>query len=52
MQLRYLRNEISHEYETDSLILIEKLNKMFSSVPELLEIYDKIKKFLETRKIL
>ncbi|MFN4220467.1 MAG: hypothetical protein ACK4GJ_06080 [bacterium] len=49
LELRYIRNEISHEYEEDYRILAEKLNNFFEAVILLLKTYENIKKFCDAK---
>ena len=50
VQLRIIRNELSHEYEDEPAANAEKLNRIFALKYELESYYNDVKKYAENRK--
>lgn len=48
-KLRKIRNEVSHEYDATNEEIAQKLNKIFSLKNELLNYYDGVRLFFESR---
>ncbi|HPP05636.1 MAG TPA: hypothetical protein PK351_12535 [Spirochaetota bacterium] len=49
IELRKIRNTIVHEYETNFDLIAEELNLFYNYIPILLEIYEKLKDYLDKK---
>lgn len=48
-QLRKIRNLVVHEYNINRLLLVDELNQFYESVNLLIDIYEKLKKYIYKR---
>jgi uncharacterized protein with HEPN domain len=47
-KLREIRNEISHEYSSETNYLVEGINKFYLNVSYIISVYSGIKEYLKT----